>query len=37
MIELKKIYTEIEDYNVSDTSLEEVFLEFAKRQEMRNT
>lgn len=36
MIAIKKSYTEIEDYTVGDTSLEQVFLAFAKHQEARN-
>lgn len=36
MIAIKNAYTGIEDYTVGDTTLEQVFLAFAKRQAVRN-
>lgn len=37
MIEIKKSYTSIEDYTISDTTLEQVFLAFSKKQAVRRT
>lgn len=34
---IKENYTTIEDYTVSDTTLEQVFIAFAKKQAVLNT
>lgn len=34
---IKNDYTFVEDYTVSDTTLEQVFIAFAKRQAVLNT
>jgi len=34
---IKEYYTAVEDYTVSDTTLEQVFIAFAKKQAVLNT